>query len=74
MKERYLYKVSITIIHKTKINRLKHYIVNTYSANDAIEFVMGSLAMDGFTKYGGYSFSEIISTKLVQQIGIVASY
>ena len=74
MKERYLHKVSITITHETEITLMKRFIVNTYSANDAIEFVINSLAMDGFTKYGGYSFSEINSTKLVLQVGIVLSY
>ena len=74
MKERYLYKVSITIIHKTNLTFRKRFIVNTYSANDAIEFVINSLTRDCFTVSNGYAFNEIIATKLVLQVGIVLSY
>ena len=74
MKERALFKVSVTITHTTEITRLLNYIVNTYSVNDAIDDVLKSITLDGFVSSAGYEWNNIHAMKLVRQIGIINSY
>ncbi len=74
MKERTLFKVSVTITHMTEITRLLNYIVNTYSVNEAIDDVLRSLTLDGFVSSAGYEWNNIHAMKLVRQTGIISSY
>ncbi len=74
MSERELFRVSVKIIHKTNTNFTKRFIVNTYSTNDAIDLVLKSLNMDGFTASTGYAWMNINVTKLERQTEIVLLY
>ena len=74
MRERSLFKVSVMIAHTTEITRLYHYIVNTYTVNDAIDEVINSLKRDGFTFEQGYQWTDIHGMRLVHQTGIITSY